>query len=161
MQDFRVRVTKDYLVFCAGHFITYSGKCELLHGHNYRVAAELTGRTDENHYVFDFVTLKRTLKRLCDTLDHRMLLPTRNEQLDVASEAGEVTVRYNGKRYVFPAEDVVLLPVTNTTAEMLAAHLCEQLKDAIGREAVERLTSIELEVEESFGQSAIYRETLA
>lgn len=161
MDRFNVRVTKDYLVFCAGHFITYGGRCELLHGHNYRVAAELVGRVDENHYVFDFVTLKRTLKRLCDALDHRMLLPTRNEHLDVTTDAGEVTVRYNGKRYVFPAEDVVLLPVPNTTAEMLAQHLCGQLKDAIGPETLSRLTSIEVEVEESLGQSATYHEPLA
>jgi 6-pyruvoyltetrahydropterin/6-carboxytetrahydropterin synthase len=38
-ERYTVRVSKDYLVFCAGHFITYDGDhCERLHGHNYRVA---------------------------------------------------------------------------------------------------------------------------
>ena len=38
-EHYKVRVTKDHLVFCAGHFISYEGdKCERLHGHNYRAA---------------------------------------------------------------------------------------------------------------------------
>ena len=42
MPNYAVRITKDYLVFSAGHFITYNGDvCERLHGHNYRVAAEV------------------------------------------------------------------------------------------------------------------------
>ena len=41
---FRVRVTKDYLVFSSGHFITFNGDhCERIHGHNYRLAVEVEG----------------------------------------------------------------------------------------------------------------------
>src|SRR5262249_47723434 len=55
-ERFRVRVTKDHLTFCSGHFITYAGhQCERLHGHNYRVAVEVEGPLDENFYVFDFI----------------------------------------------------------------------------------------------------------
>ena len=44
---FKVRVTKDYLVFCSGHFITYDGDhCERIHGHNYRTAVEVEGDLD-------------------------------------------------------------------------------------------------------------------
>ncbi len=57
--SFQVRVTKDYLVFCSGHFITYQGdQCERIHGHNYRTAVEVEGDLDENHYVIDFIALK-------------------------------------------------------------------------------------------------------
>jgi len=43
-ERYTIRVTKDYLVFCAGHFITYEGdQCERLHGHNYRAAVEVVG----------------------------------------------------------------------------------------------------------------------
>ncbi|MEZ5948126.1 MAG: 6-carboxytetrahydropterin synthase [Planctomycetaceae bacterium] len=35
--SYRVRVTKDHLVFSAAHFITFNGTiCERLHGHNWR-----------------------------------------------------------------------------------------------------------------------------
>src|SRR5262249_39810942 len=41
-ERYKVRVTKDHLVFCSGHFISYEGdKCERLHGHNYRTAVEI------------------------------------------------------------------------------------------------------------------------
>src|SRR5262245_59721378 len=43
-ERYKVRVTKDHLVFCCGHFISYEGSlCERLHGHNYRAAVEVEG----------------------------------------------------------------------------------------------------------------------
>src|SRR5262249_36836503 len=74
-EAFKVRVTKDHLVFCSGHFISYEGdKCERLHGHNYRATVEIEGDLDANAYVFDFIALKRHTKAVTDELDHRMLL---------------------------------------------------------------------------------------
>ena len=76
---YKVRVTKDYLVFSSGHFITYSGnQCERIHGHNYRTAVEVEDELDENHYVFDFIALKDLTRSIIDELDHRMLLPTQS-----------------------------------------------------------------------------------
>src|SRR5258708_39999340 len=76
---YRVRVTKDYLVFSAGHFITYAGdQCERIHGHNYRTAVEVEDDLDENHYVFDFIALKDLTRGIIDESDHRMLLPPRS-----------------------------------------------------------------------------------
>src|SRR5204863_8192900 len=83
-ERFKVRVTKDHLVFCSGHFISYEGdKCEKLHGHNYRATVEIEGRLDENHYVFDFIALKYRTKAITDSLDHYMMLPTRNPLIQV------------------------------------------------------------------------------
>src|SRR3974377_1406471 len=87
-----VRVSKDYLVFCAGHFISYEGdKCERLHGHNYRATVEIEGDLDDNHYVFDFIALKHRTKAITDELDHRMLLATRTPLITV--EEGPRSVR--------------------------------------------------------------------
>ncbi|MFL5536256.1 MAG: 6-pyruvoyl trahydropterin synthase family protein, partial [Gemmatimonadales bacterium] len=42
--NFRVQVSKDYLVFASAHFITFKGhQCESLHGHNYRVGVAVEG----------------------------------------------------------------------------------------------------------------------
>ena len=66
---FKVRVTKDYLVFCSGHFITYQGdQCERIHGHNYRTAVEAEGDLDENHYVIDFIALKEMTKSVLEEI---------------------------------------------------------------------------------------------
>lgn len=161
MPDFRVRVTKDYTVFCAGHFITYEGdRCETLHGHNYRAAASLEGSLNANHYVFDFVTFKKLLRAVCDRLDHRMLLPLHNPLIVVTQDDREVEVVFRDRRYVFPREDCVLLPIANTTAELLAEWIAGELKAEIVRSGTSGLTTLEVEVEETVGQTAYCRVAL-
>ena len=55
-ETYHVRLTKEHLIFSAAHFITFNGNiCERLHGHNYRVFAEIYGPLDENQYVIDFI----------------------------------------------------------------------------------------------------------
>jgi 6-pyruvoyltetrahydropterin/6-carboxytetrahydropterin synthase len=160
MSQYRVRIEKDYTVFCAGHFITYDGhECEPLHGHNYRAAASLEGSLDENAYVFDFTKLKRALRGIVDRLDHRMLLPTKSTLIRVTQSDAEVEARYRDKRYVFPSSDVVLLPISNTTAEMLAWWIAQELRHFLGT-LPSGATAIEVEVDEATGQKASYRETL-
>lgn len=160
MSAYRVRVEKDHTGFCAGHFITYDGhECEPLHGHNYRAAAQLEGPLDDNFYVFDFTRLKRLLKEIVDGLDHRMLLPSRSELIRLEEEGAQVIATYKEKRYVFPRSDVVLLPIANTTAEMLARWIAGRLRESLGEQRA-GLTAIQVEVEESFGQRAFYREEL-
>ena len=89
--QFKVRVTKDHLVFCSGHFISYAGhQCERLHGHNYRAAVEVDGDLDDNHYLFDFIALKRETQKITDTLDHRMLLPTESHLIRVEESGPSV-----------------------------------------------------------------------
>src|SRR5947209_14043425 len=94
-ERFQVRVTKDHLSFCSGHFISYEGdKCERLHGHNYRTAVEVEGDLDPNFYVFDFIALKNRTRAITDELDHRMMLPTANALIAVAKTHANMHVRY-------------------------------------------------------------------
>ena len=158
--DFRVAVTKDYLVFASAHFITFAGhRCESLHGHNYRVGVVLEGALDEESwYVLDFGVLKRAMRALCDEIDHKVLLPLENPRLQVAEQGESVTVAYDHKpRYLFPKSDCALLPVPNTTVEMLAQLLAERLHARLLDGGARGLTAIEMEVEENFGQSATCR----
>jgi|SRR5688572_15117322 len=161
--EFRVSVTKDYLVFASAHFITFAGhRCEGLHGHNYRVSVTIEGALNEEAwFVFDFVELKRIMRRLCDEIDHLVLLPLKSDRVKVTEEGDVVRVGVDGKpRYVFPRKDCALLPIPNTTVEMLAQLLTERLQAALSDEGAKGLMAIEMEVEENFGQSAIYRLTL-
>ena len=161
--EFRVSVTKDYLVFASAHFITFAGhRCEGLHGHNYRARVTVEGALNkESWFVFDFVELKRIMKRLCDEIDHLVLLPTKSDRVGVTEEGESVSVTVDGKpRYVFPRKDCALLPIPNTTVEMLAQMLTERLHTELSAQGAKGLTAIEMEVEENFGQSAFYREQL-
>ena len=160
MAEYKVIVEKDYLVFASGHFLTYCGTCETLHGHNYRARVEVEGELDENSYVWDFVSLKRLMRRLVDEMDHRMLLPLHNPELRVTEEGDSIEAAYKERRYVFPRSDVVLLPVPNTTAEMLAHYLAGRVKEELQRAGAGRLSALAVEVEESFGQSAWCRERM-
>lgn len=161
--EFKITVDKDYLVFSSAHFITFGGhRCEALHGHNYRVGVTLEGALDEQSwFVLDFTTVKKMMKRLCDEIDHRVLLPLENPKLTVTEQDQSVHVAYEGKpRYVFHRSDCVLLPIPNTTVEMLGQYLAKRLLAELEALQVAHLSAIELEVEENFGQAAIYRETL-
>jgi 6-pyruvoyltetrahydropterin/6-carboxytetrahydropterin synthase len=158
---FRVHVTKDYLVFSSAHFITFAGhRCESLHGHNYRVGVAVEGAIDtESWYVLDFSVLKRLTKELCDEIDHKVLLPLTNPKLTVDVRGESVAVAYQGTpRYVFPLFDCALLDISNTTVEMLAQYLTRRLRVALPTAV--HATAIEVEVEENFGQSAVYREQI-
>jgi 6-pyruvoyltetrahydropterin/6-carboxytetrahydropterin synthase len=156
-ERYHVRVTKDHLVFCSGHFISYEGdQCERLHGHNYRTAVEVEGPLDANHYVFDFIALKQRTKAITDELDHRMMLPTRNRVIHVEPGPRSVHVRYADREWLFPRDDCVLLPIENTTAELLARYIGQRLLDDLRRQHHFEPAVLRVEVEESFGQSATY-----
>src|SRR5579862_9400488 len=157
-ERFQVRVTKDYLVFCSGHFISYEGdKCERLHGHNYRAAVEIEGVLDENHYVFDFIMLKNRTKLITDELDHRMMLPTKNRVISLEESSKSVRVRYKDREWVFPRDDCVLLPIENTTAELLARYIGGRLLADLRATCNFLPRALRVEVEESFGQSATWQ----
>jgi 6-pyruvoyltetrahydropterin/6-carboxytetrahydropterin synthase len=154
-ERYKVRVTKDHLVFCSGHFISYEGdRCERLHGHNYRTAVEVEGELDENYYVFDFIALKHRTKAITDELDHRMMLATRNPHIAVEEGPQGVSVRYRDRRWLFPRDDCVLLPIENTTAELLARYIAHRLVEELRKHHHFTPELLRVEVEENIGQSA-------
>jgi 6-pyruvoyltetrahydropterin/6-carboxytetrahydropterin synthase len=159
--SFRVVVSKDYLTFSSAHFITFSGhQCESLHGHNYRVGVSVAGDVDpECAFVVDFAILKDAVRNLIKPMDHRVLLPTQNPKLAYKDEGDSLTVAYFGQhRFTFPRSDCCLLPITNTTAEMIAEYLAGEVRQHLMRFA--NLATLEIEVEESVGQAAYFRAQL-
>ena len=158
METFTVRVTKDYLTFCSAHFIVFGGsQCERLHGHNYRIAAELEGELDEDRLVFDFIALKGILREIANELDHRFLVPLESRKLGVDVGDTRVRVTYDDKEWIVPIGDCALLPIENSTAELLAKHISRRLLEELAKVDHAPITRLAIEVEESHGQSAFYR----
>jgi len=155
-ERFKVRVTKDHLVFCSGHFISYEGdKCEKLHGHNYRATVEIEGDLDpRSYYVFDFIALKHLTKAITDELDHRMMLATKNPVILLEDVGPGIRVRYKTREWLFPRDDCVLLPIENTTAELLARYIAKRLKADILAQYGYTPAVLRVEIEENIGQSA-------
>lgn len=157
---YSVRLDKAEFVFAAAHFITYNGDvCEPLHGHNYRVGVTIDGPLDENAYVVDFVAAREATAAITAELDHRVLLPTEHPLIRVERGDGdpaEVVARFRERRWVFPAADCRLLPVANTTAELLARWIGQRLQEALASRGatIERLV---VEVDECDGQVGVCR----
>ncbi len=152
-ERFWVRLCKENLVFSAAHFITFNGNvCERLHGHNYRVAAHVHGPLDANRYVVDFIALRDSLQDILLELDHHMLLPTDHTSIRVVPDDREVTVTFGDRRWVFPRGDCVLLPIPNTTAELLARYIGQRLLAALPAKAGTAPERLRIEVDENLGQ---------
>ena len=156
-ERFSIRVSKDYFLFCSAHFITYNGDdCERLHGHNYRVAVEVEGPLDANHYIFDFVALKRRTQSIVDELDHHMLLAMENPLLPVTDAGDNYTVKFGPKTWSFPKEDCIALPIANTTTELLAKWFAGRLAAELEKQYGYSPEVMRVEVEEATGQSATF-----
>lgn len=162
-EHFQVRMRKAVHVFCAGHFITLTDDlCEAVHGHNWTVGADVEGPPDSHGMVVDFIKLRDLLSAITARLDHRMLLPTKNQFLAVehtpaaAGRAAEVTVRFKDRRWVFPADECVLLPLENTTAEWIARWIGHELLAAMAAAGSPVTGSLRIEVDECLGQSAVW-----
>ena len=148
-------------VFSAGHFITLTDDiCEAAHGHNWTVSCLISGTPDRHGMVIDFIFLRDTLTEIISKLDHCMLLPTENSFLQVTmqTEQGqeEVLVKFGERRWVFPADECRLLPLANTTAELLAKWIGNELIQALKRNDYSQTRNIRIEVDECLGQSAFW-----
>lgn len=157
---FEARVTKDSLVFSAAHFITFNGNiCERLHGHNWRLDVSVHGELDENGYVFDFIALRDACARIVAELDHRVLLPRDHTMIHVRqmTEGKEVQATFEDRRWIFPVEDCAILPIANTTAELIAGWIGNRLSEELQMKSIPTLELLEVRVEENFGQWATAR----
>ena len=69
---FEVKVEQT---FAAGHALrNYRGKCENVHGHNYKIEVTVQGeQLDSIGLLVDFVELKRVMKAVIEYLDHRFI----------------------------------------------------------------------------------------
>ena len=61
--------------FAAGHALrNYKGKCENVHGHNFRVQVVIEGETlDDAGLLVDFIDVKAAMRAIIERLDHVFL----------------------------------------------------------------------------------------
>ena len=156
MHDFHICIGGDGLGFHASHFIVWqNGECERLHEHGYRVAAEIHGPLDEDQCVFDFHVVRDALKKIVAELDHRVLLPARHPNISISTESGRIEVVFAGRRWVFPEDDCLLLPIANTTTELLAEYVGQRLRDALKSLGGRSPSMVRVEIGEGAGCSAV------
>jgi 6-pyruvoyltetrahydropterin/6-carboxytetrahydropterin synthase len=137
--------------FSACHFIPGHDKCGRLHGHAYIIRLVLHGDKGERAMIMDFVPLKQALRQIADEFDHRVLIPGNCKHIDLRL-GEEIEVKAEGKRYLFPPEDVVVLDAEESSAEELARIILEMVLERIPMPP--NIEGIEIGVDEELGQSA-------
>ena len=160
MERWAIQIDKEYLKYSAAHFLIFpDGSAERLHGHNYRVYCEMGGPLSEFGLVLDFQKTKPLIRELVDALDEHWLIPGEHRELTWKErEDGVVEVRYRERYYAAPKEDVIVLPINNTSVENMAAWLGRQLHKSLGEYFPEvQIDQIMLAVEESPGQRGVWR----
>lgn len=124
-----IEIAKDYLNFSAGHFTLFSPtERENLHGHNWRVACEVTTPVGPGGLCFDYVKLKRLLEGICEELDEKVLLPGRSPWLHVERRDDLVLANYADERIPFLPRDVLVIDVRNITVEELAGWILDRVR---------------------------------
>lgn len=167
MERWSIELEKENFKFSAAHFLIFpDGSAERLHGHNYRVFVEIAARLSNHGLVMDFKLIKPVVREICDELDEHWLVPGEHATLrwtEIPAEdgahgaGGAIEVRYRERVYRAPREDVLVLPINNTSSENLATWF--------GRELLRRcrvrfpdvdVTSLRVAVEETSGQRGVY-----
>lgn len=156
--EYSIKVYKQYFNFASSHFLIFKdGTREPLHGHNYRVQLKGEACELEADMVFDFLDIKPIVREVCDSLDHKLLLPGENEQIKMESIDKSLHVTTpDGDQFVFPQKDVLILPLPNTSAERLAIYLAKRIHGLVRERFNFSFPRLEIEVEETPGQCAIY-----
>ncbi|MBP9682742.1 MAG: 6-carboxytetrahydropterin synthase [Bacteriovorax sp.] len=155
---FSIRVYKQYFNFASSHFMLFKdGSREPLHGHNYRVQIKGNALELNDDMVFDFLDIKPIVRSLCDSLDHKLLIPRDNASLRIETqEKNYIFTTKDESVFSIPKTDALILPIENTSAERLACYLAHQIKELVLEKFHFEFKELEVEVEETPGQAAIY-----
>jgi 6-pyruvoyltetrahydropterin/6-carboxytetrahydropterin synthase len=158
MERWSILIEKEYLKFSAAHFLIFpDGSAERLHGHNYQVTCAVSGPLSRFGLVLDFMEVKPVIRELCDQLDEHWLLPGEHHELAIEEDSDHWDVRYRERHYRAPKEDVIVLPINNTSAENLAAWVGGELKRRlVARFPDVPFEEVEVSVEETSGQRGIW-----
>jgi 6-pyruvoyltetrahydropterin/6-carboxytetrahydropterin synthase len=157
-RTFSIEVAKDYFNFASAHFLIFAnGEREPLHGHNYQVSVKLEGELDPAGVVLDFITFKPMVKGICDSLDHRTLIQTESPDIRVRQRAKEIEIRYRQQKIILPKQDVILLPLANTSTELLAEHVANRIRRQVRQKFHGvKIRMMEVGVEEARGQRGLF-----
>ena len=153
-ESWSISIEKDYLKFSAAHFLIFpDGTAERLHGHNYKVFADLHTELDQHGLVVNFQEIKPMVRKLCDELDEHLLIPGEHPVLTAEVHGPHYDIRYLDRQYLIPKGEVIVLPISNTSAENLAAWFGRVLRSRMAEAWPQlRIKSLTIGVEETPGQ---------
>lgn len=161
MSTTSLQLAKQNFKFSAAHFLIFNAtEAERLHGHNYQVRVELgipdTADLKTTGFFVDFNIFKKYIKSQLDRWDEMVILPQQHPDIKLNSKGAVLEVNFRERFYAFPANEVILLPITNTSVEQLSRLLAEDFMKEFRRY---QLSYVSVYVEETPGQGATTRVT--
>lgn len=170
------------LRFSSAHIIPTHVSCGFIHGHSYFVDVEVEGdRSGDYEFVADFKDVKNSVRAICKKLDHRVLIPINNKNMEFegitksedskedsdSSNNNAVSVldfcskdyiqfTIKDKDYKFPMEDCVLLPLKYSSAEELSQYFANIIYEDL-LEKDYKIDSAAVCVNEGIGQGAFFK----
>ena len=156
MESLQLYLKKENLKFSAAHFLIFDEKhAERLHGHNYSVTTHFgfadSSTVSAKGFCVDFGTLKAFIKKQLDQWDERVLLPASHPEMKIQKNKSTYEINFRDRFYAFPVDEVVLLPIVNTSVELLSKLLAETFFVEFKKVGVSRISVL---VEETPGQGA-------
>lgn len=153
-----IEIEKTYLHFSAAHFTIFSAtNRERLHGHNWRIAVEITGEIDDNGLLFDYAIYKKILKDLCYQYDEYTLIAERSPHLVISSDEDYYYIEHNKITQPLLKTDTILLPVKNVTIESLSHYFLGLMVADTARLEELNITGFEMRVSSGPNQWGIAR----
>lgn len=134
-----MKVEVKGLKFSSAHFVVGHPKCERLHGHDYYVDVLVEGQLDEKGMLVDFGMVKQVIKPILDMLDHKIIIPKGNTKLELHNldDNGvdsifivlELDMVTYPKKLFLTKDEVCLLPIKNSTAELIGEWMYGVMKE--------------------------------
>lgn len=160
---YRVQIRKEALKFSSAHMTVFpDGTKEGLHGHNYRTEVSFEFPEFNLSTMIPFSDVKSVMKKICAAWDEKFFLPMLCPFLEIKKQDSDsVDFKLCGKRYVMPADEIVMLSVDNITTESLAQQFSKNLLAAL-KSGLEKkgVLKVEVKIEEITGQGASFITTL-
>ncbi len=142
------------LRFSACHFIPNHPKCGCLHGHTYAVSVRIEGE-QVGEFIIDFEVVKGIVSRICDTLDHKVMIAGKDPRLRIEKKNGvSIEIVESKKRYLLPLEDVVFLPTKSVSAEDLCKYFTSEMAKALKSNGADNIKKLHVRLDEGIGQGA-------
>lgn len=137
---------KSEVGFDMAHYLSgYNGKCANIHGHRYRLIAELASETLHESgqlrgMVDDFSNFKNILKTISEIFDHKLVIEDNKEGRELVKKIEELPTEF----------DIKFVPY-RPTAEEMSRDIFNRLKEA-------QLPVCKVELFETPNNSCIYTE---
>jgi 6-pyruvoyltetrahydropterin/6-carboxytetrahydropterin synthase len=151
-----LHLSKQNFKFSAAHFLIFDAqRAERLHGHNYQVRVDIEFSKElssvEHGYFVDFNIFKSHILQSLQAWDEMVLMPKLHQEMKFQEEGPSLKVWFRDRHYVFPKNEVILLPVNNTSTEQFSKLLAESFMKEFKKYDV---SEVQVYVEETAGQGA-------